>query len=74
MKNLSRNEPLVIRAKVTDADAMIPEIKKGDKTLRQIIEEIEALLKPYRKNYTIEIDKGIDGPYIIRLKYEIRAE
>jgi hypothetical protein len=42
--------------------------------LRQIIEEIEALLKPYRKNYTIEIDKGIDGPYIIRLKYEIRAE
>jgi len=64
-------EPLVNRPKPTDVKAVIPQDKRGDKSLSEIIAEIKELLKPYRKNYTIGIEMLNDAPKIIRLNYEI---
>ena len=64
-------EPLIHRPKITDCEAVIPEIKRGDKTLSEIIEAIRDLLKPYRKNHSIGIEMLDNQPYIIRLNYEI---
>lgn len=66
------NEPLLKRPTVTQAEDVIPEDNRGgDKSLREIIEEIKNLLKPYRKNYTVGIDMVNESPKIIRLNYEI---
>jgi hypothetical protein len=46
-------------------------MKRGDKTLSEIIEAIKDLLKPYRKNLSIGIEMSDDQPYIIRINYEI---
>lgn len=64
-------EPLVNRPKIFDCEAVIPDIKRGDRTLREIIEAIKDLLKPYRKNLSIGIEMCDNQPYIIRLNYEI---
>lgn len=52
-------------------DDVIPEDKRGDKTLRQITEEIQNLLKPYKNNLRMGIDEFNGIPQIIRLNYEI---
>ena len=63
--------PLVQRAKILDAESVIPFDKRGDKTLSEIIEAIKSLLQPYRKNLSIGIEMADNQPYIIRLNYEI---
>jgi hypothetical protein len=59
------------RPTVTNAEEVIPDMKRGDKTLSEIIEAIKDLLKPYRKNLSIGIEMSDDQPYIIRINYEI---
>ena len=73
MKNNPNSEPLVVRPKITNCEDVIPDEKKGnsDKSLRQIIEAIKDLLKPYRKNISVGIEMADNQPYIIRLNCEI---
>jgi hypothetical protein len=59
------------RPTLSDAEGIIPDDKRGDKTLSEIIGAIKELLKPYRKNYTVGIEMADDKPYIIRINYEI---
>ncbi len=59
------------RLTITHCEAVIPDSKRGDKSLSEIIEAIKELLKPYRNNHTIGIEMLNDQPYIIRLNYEI---
>lgn len=64
-------KPLLVRPRLTNAMDVIPEDKRGDKSLSEIIEAIKDLLKPYRKNASIGIELADNQPYIIRLNYEI---
>jgi hypothetical protein len=75
MKNALNDpkQPLITRPNIADAEGVIPDVtpQGSDKSLRQIIEEVKAILKPYRKNLSIGIEMANDAPYIIRLNYEI---
>lgn len=64
-------EPLIKRPTLTDVEAIMPQDKRSDKSLSEIIEAIKELLKPYRKNLTIGIDMLDNKAHVIRLNYEI---
>ena len=68
---MTLKEPLVKRPTLLDAEDVIPEDKRSDKTLREIIDAIRSLLKPYRSNVNIGIEMADGKPYIIRLNHEI---
>lgn len=66
-----KDQPQIIRPRITNSESIIPDEKRGDKTLREIVEEIRGLLKHYRSNCSVTTEFAGDAPYTIRLNYEI---
>ena len=64
-------QPLVKRPTLLNAEDVIPDDKRSDKTLREIMDAIQSLLKPYRSNVNIGIEMADGKPYIIKLNFEI---